>query len=277
MEEDSFRNNFELFDNPDSLRDKNNRQPDLINEDIDDSYEESKHNPGERNHTDYKKGREFSDIEEYEDVLSDLPPLQTQECIFLEPECIMEAAFRYQKLTLNEEYELVRYLYQDLLQLTPRVKLMLIKNLVAYKRIELISKFMDNFKDFSQGVKKKSNYASFITQKEIIEKSKVIETIRTFFLEILYRMIDIDDMIHFTFLVTKYERLIDDKSIPLISKIINSIEKQFTNGIIITNAEYKFRVIENLSDKYMADLNSIQKLISVLHKLILIEGPKNFI
>jgi len=154
---------------------------------------------------------------------------------------------------------------------------MLIKNLIAYHKTDLIHMIMNNFERINQKQAKQFGVSGLMSGKiaESINSSQSV--IRNFVLELIFGIIDNDQVFLFDDILDRYSTFIENKTIPIVNRMVQSIENQFENKHSITSPDYKFKIIRKLCKLGAADMKTIQDLTNLLKKLIEQEPKINFL
>ncbi|CAI2358728.1 unnamed protein product [Moneuplotes crassus] len=212
--------------------------------------------------------------------LKDLPAPQTTFCVYLESEVILETIFRSNLFSTSEEFSILTDFFQDFSKLKPSNKIMLIRLLITYEKIELIHRILEIFQNMNT---KRAQYVGYsgIVSMNLSTINKALETpeaiIRGFILELVFSIIDYGGMFFLEDILHRFKSLIENNTIPIINRIVLSIEKKYENQEPIVYADYYFSSILTLCEIGVADMKSIQDLMSVMSKLLKQEPKINFL
>ncbi|CAI2385041.1 unnamed protein product [Moneuplotes crassus] len=210
----------------------------------------------------------------------DLPPPQTSSCVFLEIEVILEVIFRSGQFTFDEEFEILANFFGDFSQLQASNKNMLVRLLITYEKIDLIHKILEIFQ--SMNIKRAQDFGyKGIISLSLSTISKAFESpetvIRGFVLELVFTIIDFGNIFFLEDIVRGFRSLIENNTIPIVNRIVLSIEKKYESNEPIIFADYYFSSILTLCEIGVADMKTIQDLMSVMRKLLKQDPKLNFL
>ena len=211
----------------------------------------------------------------YQIDYSHLPELQTAECGYVERECIVEAAFRSSKINGPDELDVIITFYNGFNSFEKKDRLMLIKCLTAYDRIELIDMIYEllytkrniykNYKTLDKEVESRLS-------KKLNKKFDLIQFIG----DIILHAVVSDNIVLAQRMIRKYGQVLKRKSVEIIDAVVDSLVYQFESGIMLTYPFEKLRIINDVSRLYTADTPSVLKFLSVFENLLYQTTHLNF-
>ena len=190
-------------------------------------------------------------------------------------ESIVEAAFRSSKIIGIKGLDVVMPFYDGFKMFEKRDRLMLIKCLTTYDRIELIDIIYELL------ISKNSTFGDTKALDKLIGPRLAIMISKKFNLidficDIVLNAIKSDHIILTQRIVKKYGQVLKRKSVEIVDAVVNSLVYQFESGIMLTYPFEKLRIINDVSRIYTVETPTVLKFLSVFEKLLYQSTHFNF-
>lgn len=206
-----------------------------------------------------------------------LPPIQTLKTTFFAHEVVVEIIFRSQKYTDDEEEEILKYFYSDIINLNTNNKLLLAKTLIAYRRFGHLSMILEDFARISKGKTVQIGVESLDVANQLSEITKLQTFITEFVLIVVEKLLETENIVFLAKLTEKYEILVSGSSMPIVSKIVKNIEKLYDSEMPILNFMEKVLILTHLTTEFLGDTKTIEGLLMLFQKLIRAPAQRNVV
>ena len=258
-----------------AVDDDEEKEYDTIEKQLDGISEESKEAPANIESITHPDPDTFTDKVEIDNSV--LPPQQTIDCGYFEKECIIEAAFRIQKFSTEEELSMILYFYS----LTDKSKdkdiPMLIKCLVMYYKLDLVNQYFYIMSNDDSNSKRFQKKLSQVYDIKIIKMKDEEYTPDVFLTDVALFAIETDSIPFMIDLLEIQKFPLSQNSSLIIEEIFHSFIHQYDKGLLLTYMHDKFVIVEDLAEQYITSSTSVIKLVRVMKHLMDTPSSLNFI
>lgn len=251
------------------------KEYDTLEKQLDDLSEENKEAPANIESITHPGPEAVA--EKFEVDNSVLPPLQTIDCGYFENEVIIEAAFRSRKFTTEQELSMILYYYPLSEKLNDKDRLMLIKCLVVYYKLDLVNQYFEILSNNTSEIKKFQTKLSEVYDIRIVKRKNDDYTPDMFLTDVALHAIEIDSIPFMLDLLEAQRFALSQNSALIIEEIFHSFLCQYEAGRLLTYMHDKFLIITKLAKLYITSSTSVIKLVRIMKNMMASPSFLNFI